>query len=89
MRPAPVVIVDILGHQPLQVAFVQNDDMIEQVPPATANPPLGYTVLPLAPEAGPLGLNSEALHRADAFFIELGRGKAKIFYFYGYTPYLL
>ena len=35
-------------------------------------PALGNTVLPRTSEAGPFGLDAEALHRVDHFFTELG-----------------
>jgi hypothetical protein len=31
MRPIVVVIANEFGHEPLQMAFIQHDDMIEQV----------------------------------------------------------
>jgi len=33
--PVLVVIAHILGQQPFQVPFVQDDDVVQQVPPAT------------------------------------------------------
>jgi len=31
MRPILVVVADVLIHQALQVTFIQNDDMVEQI----------------------------------------------------------
>jgi hypothetical protein len=53
------------------MAFIQNDHMVEQIAAAVADPTLGDAVLPRTSEAGPLGLDAEALHRVDHFFIEL------------------
>src|ERR1035437_9363540 len=51
--------------------FVEHDDMIEQIPSAIPNPAFCNTVLPRTAEAGPLGLDAEALHRADNFLVEV------------------
>ena len=40
MRPVLMVIADILVHHPLQMTFVEDDDVIEQVSAAAANPAL-------------------------------------------------
>jgi hypothetical protein len=66
-----VIIPDVLIHQAFQMPFVENDHMVEQIAAAVADPTLGDAVLPRASEAGLLGLDAEALHRVDHFFIEL------------------
>ena len=71
MCPILVVVTDVLVHQTFQVAFVDNNHLVEQVPAAAADPARGDTVLPWTSEAGPLRLDAEALHRVDYFFIEL------------------
>jgi hypothetical protein len=63
--------VDIFVHKAIEMSLIQDDDIIEQVSRARANPPLGNTVLPRTPEAGPLWLNAEVLHCANDFFIEV------------------
>jgi hypothetical protein len=50
-----MVIVDVLNHEPFQVAFIEDDHMVEQVPTAVADPAFGNTVLPRTSEAGSLG----------------------------------
>jgi len=45
--------------------------VIDQVTAAVPNPALGNPVLPWTSEAGPLGLDAEAFHRVDHFFIEV------------------
>jgi hypothetical protein len=72
MRPIIVIIADVLTHQPLQMMFIQDDDVIQQVSPTAAHPAFGDAIPPRASEAGPLGLDTEALHRADDFFVEVG-----------------
>src|ERR1017187_6280730 len=71
MRPVLMVVTDVLTHQSFQMPFVENDDMVEQVPAAVADPALRDAVLPWTSEAGSLGLNANALHRVDHFFIEV------------------
>ena len=51
--------------------FIENDNLVKQIPAADANPPLGDTILPWASEAGSLGLDAKALHSFDHFAVEL------------------
>ena len=39
-----VVVADVLGEQPFHMTFIDRDDMVQQVPTATAHPALGNTV---------------------------------------------
>lgn len=71
MRPVIVEIADVLIHQALQVSLVHINQMIEQVSTTVANPTLGDAVLPRTSGAGALGLDAEALHCVDHFFIEV------------------
>lgn len=48
MRPVQLEVVDVIPHQPLQMAFVQRDDVIEQVSPAVPSPAFRYAFLSLA-----------------------------------------
>jgi len=41
-----MVVADVIGKQALQVAFIEGNNVIEQVPPATLDPPLSNSVLP-------------------------------------------
>jgi hypothetical protein len=45
MSPVIVVIVDVLVHQALQVAFIENDHMIEQVAATRAYESISHAVL--------------------------------------------
>ena len=72
MRPVVVIVTDVLVHQAFQMPFIENDDLIEQIPAAVADPSLSNTVLPWTSEAGPLGLDAEALHGIDHPRIETG-----------------
>ena len=71
VRPILVVIANVFSHQPFQMPLVEHDYMIEQIPSAITNPAFCNTVLPWTSEAGPLGLDAEALHCADNFLIEV------------------
>ena len=53
------------------MALVEHNHIIEQIPAATANEALRYSVLPRALEAGSFGLYAEALDRIDDFVIEV------------------
>ncbi len=66
-----VVIADVLIHQPLPMASVQYDHMIEQIAAAVADEALGHTVLPRAAEAGSFGLDAEAADRFDDLSAEV------------------
>ena len=70
MRPVLMVVTDVFAHQAFQMPFVENDDMVEQLPTAVPDPSLCDAILPRNSEAGPNGLNTETLHCLDHFFIE-------------------
>ena len=53
------------------MALVEHNHMIEQVPSATANQALRYSILPRALEARSFGLYAEALDRVHNFVIEV------------------
>ena len=72
MCPVLVVAADILIHQAFQMSLIEDDHMVEQVPAAVADPTLDNAVLPRTSEAGPLGLDAEALHGIDHPRIETG-----------------
>ncbi len=72
MRSVAVIVADVLVHQAFQMAFVQNDHMVEQIPAAVSDPSFGHAVLPGTSEAGALGLDAEALNGLDHLCIETG-----------------
>jgi hypothetical protein len=67
-----VVVTNVLDHQTFQVSFIHDNHMAEKIAAATTDPARGDTVLPRSSEAGPLGLDAEALHGADHLFVEVG-----------------
>jgi len=46
MRAVLVVVADILREQPLEMAFVHGDDMVQKVSSAAFHPPFRHTILP-------------------------------------------
>jgi len=76
MCPVVVVVADILLHQSAEMAFVQHDDMIEQVAATVPNPALSEAVLPRTLEARSLRLDVQGLDRAHNFMVEV-RGPVK------------
>jgi hypothetical protein len=52
MRSVVVVIANVFGHEPFQVAFIEHDYMIEQIAPARADESFGHAILPGALERG-------------------------------------
>src|ERR1035441_4538358 len=72
MSPVLVVIRDVLSQQPSQVPLIENDHVIEQVPPHTANPALSNAVLPRTAECGANRLAAHRLHGRDHIGTELG-----------------
>ena len=69
MRSGVVIVADVFGHQPFQMVFIQDDDMIEEISPAIADEAFSDSILARATGAGAFRLETEALHRiADHFF---------------------
>jgi len=70
VRADLVVIADVFIQEPLEMTFIQDDQMVEQLSTATPNPSFCDAILPGAPETSSLGLDSEALYCVDHFLIE-------------------
>ena len=73
MSPVFMVITDVLIHEALQMAFIENDHMVEQVAAAVTYPTFGDTVLPRTSETGSFRLDVEALHCIDHLRVKTGR----------------
>jgi hypothetical protein len=71
MRSVIVVVADALIHEALEMTFIHNDHVAEQIPAAVADPTLGHAVLPRTSITGPLRLDAEALHSLDHIAIEV------------------
>src|SRR5208337_151372 len=65
MGSVVLVVIDVLIHQALQMAIIENDHMVEQIPAAVADPSFGNTILPGTLDAGSFGLNPEAPYRLN------------------------
>src|SRR3990172_2951243 len=57
-----VVVAHIIGEKPLQVVFIEGNNVIQQVAPTALHPSLCNSVLPRTPGRGPDGLDG---HRAN------------------------
>lgn len=66
-----MVIADVLIYEAFQMAFIENDHLVEQIPPARANPSFGHAVLPRTSETGSFWFDAEALYRINDLFIEV------------------
>jgi len=64
MRPALMVIADVIVHQALQMPFIHDNHMVEKIASAVADPSFSDTILPRTTETRSFWLNAEALHRA-------------------------
>jgi len=61
MRPVVLIIADAVGHEPLQMAFIAHDHMIEQVAAAASHEAFGNAILPRALEGRANGFDSDGL----------------------------
>ena len=71
MGAVHVIIGDELVHEPLQMALIHHNHMVQQVPATAADEALRDSILPWALKACSLGLNSEALDRINDMVIEV------------------
>jgi hypothetical protein len=62
-----MVVAHILGHQPLEMAFIQHDHVIVQISKAASYPALRNTVLPRGAEGSPDGVASDVVRQNVAF----------------------
>jgi hypothetical protein len=67
VRSVFVVVAHILGHQSFQMPLVQDDDVVQQFPPATSHPTFRHSVLPWTAKGSAHGLATHALHRRHYF----------------------
>ncbi len=59
--PVVMIVAEVFVHKALEMALVENDHVIEQVPAAVPDESLGHAVLPGTLKTGPLGLDVEVL----------------------------
>ena len=52
MSSVVMIVVDISPHETYQMALIQDDDVVEEIATAGADPPLGHAVLPGASNCG-------------------------------------
>ena len=70
MRPVLVEVTCVFGHEAMQVAFVQDNHMIEKIAAAATDKSLGDAVLPRALERRAFGRNAEHLNGLHHFIAE-------------------
>src|SRR5271167_552169 len=71
MSSVLVVIAHVVFQQPSEMPLVENDHVVEQVPPDTANPALRNSVLPWTAKCSPNRLRANGLHRRNDIRTEL------------------
>ncbi len=71
MRPVLVLVVDVLSHQPFQMALIEDDHVIQQVTSATPDPALRDTVLPRTTEGSPNWLAAHVFRSGNNFVAKL------------------
>ena len=62
-----MIVRDVLGQKPPEMALVQGDDVVKQLTPATANPALRNSVLPGALDGGSEASNAHGSNRRGNF----------------------
>ena len=72
MRAILVVVANILGEQAFQVAFVNCDDVIQEITPATPYPTLCHSILPRTFERGADRTHAQGSNRCRDFQSILG-----------------
>lgn len=72
MRSIVVVVADVLSHETLQMPFVQNDHMIQQISSAAPDPALCNAVLPRTTESGAHWQAAHFFHERHHIVSELG-----------------
>jgi len=65
-----VVIAHVIADQPEEVWFVQRDDVVEDLSPATSDPSFRNSILPRRMYARPFGIDSRCHQEGDHFVIE-------------------
>ena len=65
-----VVVIHIITDQPAEMRFIQRDDVVEDLSPATSHPSFRDSILPRRLYARPFGLHSRGLQEVDDFVIE-------------------
>jgi hypothetical protein len=64
-----VVVVHVIADQPTEMCFVQRDDVVEDLSPATSHPSFRSAILPRHLSARSFGLRSSGLQEGDHFLV--------------------
>jgi hypothetical protein len=71
MSPVLLVIRDVFSQEPAKMAFIQRDDMVEDLPASTSDPAFRDSILPRSLYARSFRLQTRGLQERDHFSIEL------------------
>ncbi len=71
MRAVLMMVSNILREQSLQMAFIQRNNVVQQVSSTASHPPLRDPILPGTPEGSSLGNDPCRFHRCDHLQPEL------------------
>ena len=66
-----MMVVHVIADDPAQMFFVQRNDMVNDLAPATSNPPLGNAILPRRLDTRALRLQARCLQESNHVRIEL------------------
>lgn len=66
-----VVIANVLGHEALEMAFIEHHHMVKQISTARPDKTFGQAILPWALDAGSFGLYSKAPDRLNNAVIKV------------------
>ena len=72
MRAVLLVVADVLREQPFQMAFIEGDDVVQQVASAAAHPALGDAILPGTCEGSANGMDIQGANSDRDFQPVLG-----------------
>jgi hypothetical protein len=72
MRSIVLIVADVVSHEAFRMPLIEDDDMIKEIPAATANEALRDSVLPWTTGASSFGLDAEIPDCADNYAIEVG-----------------
>src|SRR5450631_623709 len=70
MRPCPVVVGEIGFQDPMEMAFTEDDDMVETLPPYGSHEAFSVRILPRRPRCGKNFFDAEALDATTELFAE-------------------
>ena len=71
MSSVVVIVANVLIHEPLEMALIEDDHMIKKIAATGADGSFSHAVLPRALEIGSLRFDAEALNDLDDYLAEI------------------